>query len=157
MMFSCANRILVVLFILSAVSGMAQSFRVLYARTLHLRSGDVPEWDWFAGKTPDGTRYDLEFEAGRNATEASLWIDGDGDDRFTTAREYARRLIAVHGLNVPELIRALDASAPGVAAQVAGFCHASGMDLKSQEVATALAGGSGDVRSGFESFLQALP
>ncbi|MCF7762915.1 MAG: hypothetical protein K9N62_04520 [Verrucomicrobia bacterium] len=86
-----------------------------------------------------------------------IWIDGDGDDRFTAAREYARRLIAVHGLNVPELIRALDASAPGVAAQVAGFCHASGMDLKSQEVATALAGGSGDVRAGFESFLQALP
>ena len=86
-----------------------------------------------------------------------VWIDGDGDGAFTAAREYARRLIASHGLKIPELIRALNGSAPGVAAQVAGFCHASGIDLKSKEVSTALVSGSRDVRAGFESFLRAMP
>src|SRR4026209_564816 len=40
------------------------------AKTYHLRSGTAPEWQEFAGKTPDGKRLDVRFNATRNANEA---------------------------------------------------------------------------------------
>jgi len=50
---------------------------VLHARTVHLRSGDQPEWEQFATRTPDGPRLDLTFNAPRNDTEATLFIRQD--------------------------------------------------------------------------------
>ncbi|MBI3417568.1 MAG: CehA/McbA family metallohydrolase [Verrucomicrobia bacterium] len=52
----------------------ASEVRLLTNGRIHLRSGDVPEWAEFAGRTPDGRRLDLRFSAQANATEATLFI-----------------------------------------------------------------------------------
>jgi hypothetical protein len=43
----------------------------------HLRSGNVPEWEEFAARTPDGRRLDLRFTAQENVSETTLFIRQD--------------------------------------------------------------------------------
>ena len=50
---------------------------VLNSGPTHLRSGDVPEWEEFAARTPNGRRLDLRFTTQTNASEATLFIRQD--------------------------------------------------------------------------------
>lgn len=50
------------------------SGEVLDSRMHHLRSGAEPEWEEFAGKTPEGKRLDFKFQAEANAEDARLFI-----------------------------------------------------------------------------------
>jgi hypothetical protein len=50
-----------------------------------------------------------------------IWIDGDGDGRFTTARAYAERLVAESSANTVRLLRALSEYDEAVAVQAAAM------------------------------------
>ena len=61
--------------ILATVLGCEQSTAVvLEAKSYHLRSGAVAEWEEFEGKTPHGSRLDVKFQAKRNRSDATLFL-----------------------------------------------------------------------------------
>ena len=51
-----------------------------------------------------------------------IWLDGDGDGRFTAARTYAKRLVNEHGSDPAKLVSALNGFDEAVAAQAASLC-----------------------------------
>lgn len=85
-----------------------------------------------------------------------IWLDADGDGRFTAARGYARRLIEQHGTNPNVLLPALGRFDEATAAQIASLCVAAGVDIRSDSFRRALEKAAEPVRSGFERFGSAL-
>ncbi|MDB6036518.1 MAG: hypothetical protein JWM99_359 [Verrucomicrobiales bacterium] len=79
MLFRFRWRIVVALLLLTIHSAVARTDLdlILNSRSLHLRSGDKPEWDEFAGKNPDARRLDLHFTAQSNVGESTLFIRQD--------------------------------------------------------------------------------
>jgi len=60
---------------LATVVGCGHSTaNVLDAKSYHLRSGAVAEWEEFEGKTPHGSRLDVKFQAKRNRSDSTLFI-----------------------------------------------------------------------------------
>jgi hypothetical protein len=84
-----------------------------------------------------------------------IWLDADGDGRFTAARGYARRLIEQHGTNPNSLLPALIHFDEAVAAQVASFCVAAGADILSEPFRRALEKAAEPAQRGFERFISA--
>ena len=65
----------VTILILATVVGCRQSTaNVLDAKSYHLRSGTVAEWEEFEGKTPHGSSLDVKFQAKRNRSDSTLFI-----------------------------------------------------------------------------------
>jgi hypothetical protein len=61
--------------ILATILGCGQgTANVLDAKSYHLRSGTVAEWEEFEGKTPHGSRLDVKFNAKRNRSDSTLFI-----------------------------------------------------------------------------------
>ena len=81
-----------------------------------------------------------------------IWLDADGDGRFTAARGYARQLVERHGTNPQNLLPALARFDEATAAQAASLCVAGGVDINSDSFRRALDSAEGSVRRGFESF-----
>ncbi|MEW6159710.1 MAG: CehA/McbA family metallohydrolase, partial [Verrucomicrobiota bacterium] len=84
-----------------------------------------------------------------------IWIDGDGDGKFTAARAYARGLAERSGKDLPLLFAELKAFDSSVAAQAASFVAADGLDLHSSPVAEMIRAAPEPVRLGFERFAEA--
>jgi hypothetical protein len=81
-----------------------------------------------------------------------IWLDADGDGRFTSARGYARKLVERHGTNPQALLSALASFDEVTAVQAASVCAAAGMSFDSDSFHRALDSAAGPVRRGFESF-----
>src|SRR5215475_4392293 len=81
-----------------------------------------------------------------------VWIDADGDGRFTPARDYARRLMTRLGDNPVELTRALNDFDEAVAAQVASLCAAAISSVKWNELTSALRSAAPHVQRGFAAY-----
>jgi len=81
-----------------------------------------------------------------------IWLDADADGRFTSARDYARQLVARHGADPVKLLPALKNFDEAVAAQAASLCAASGTRLNSLEVQKAIRSSALQVRRGFDSY-----
>lgn len=86
-----------------------------------------------------------------------VWVDADGDGKFTAAREYAQALIQRVGTDPEKLIPALAAYDEAVAVQAAGLCRAAGRDPRDISFSTALASAQEHVKTGFASFAATLP
>jgi hypothetical protein len=86
-----------------------------------------------------------------------IWLDGDGDGRFTAARAYAKRLVNEHGSDPAKLVSALNRFDEAVAAQAASFCAAAGQSLSSPALAEALKAGAPHVQRGFKAFAATQP
>lgn len=84
-----------------------------------------------------------------------IYVDGDGDGRFTAPRGYAQALVAKYGPGPEKLVPALAEFDSATAAQAASLCRAAGTDLQSAAFQTALTPASVPVREGFEAFLGA--
>jgi hypothetical protein len=84
-----------------------------------------------------------------------VWIDNDGDGKFTAAREYARKLVRAHGQNTKELIAALNAYDRAVAAQTASLLKAEGVNLGQADVRAFISNAAPPVKEGFLSFIAA--
>jgi hypothetical protein len=82
-----------------------------------------------------------------------VWIDGDNDGKFTSAREYAEAVMKRAGGNVAKLIVALAAYDEAVAVQAASLCRKQGIDPRSSEFVKALGSASPAVKSGFKAYL----
>jgi hypothetical protein len=86
-----------------------------------------------------------------------IWLDGDGDGRFTAARTYAKRLVNKYGTDSAKLIFALDRFDEAVAAQAASFYAATGQSFAAPEFAEALKSGAPHVQRGFNAFAATRP
>jgi hypothetical protein len=81
-----------------------------------------------------------------------IWLDADGDGRFTAARGYARKLVEQHGTNPQSLLPALGRFDEATAVQVASLCVAAGVDINSDSVRRALDSAAEPIRRGFDSY-----
>jgi hypothetical protein len=81
-----------------------------------------------------------------------IWLDADGDGRFSCARDYARQLVARHGTDPVKLLPALKNFDEAVAAQAASLCAASGTRLNSPGVQKNIRSSAPHARRGFESY-----
>jgi hypothetical protein len=81
-----------------------------------------------------------------------IFLDADGDGRFTPARDYARKLIEEHGLTSARLLPALKDYDEAVAAQAASLCAARGARIDGEEFSAALGSAAPQVQRGFAAF-----
>ncbi len=85
----------------------------------------------------------------------AVWIDSDGDGQWTSAYEYAQRLMTRHGKDVPNWIQALAEYDEAVAVQAATRMQAQGIALQTPEVATAIRKAGPHVERGFQQYFEA--
>jgi hypothetical protein len=85
----------------------------------------------------------------------AVWTDADGDRRQSSARDYAQRLWTDSEKQVDRLVKNLATYDAAVAAHAAHLYHASGGDLDSAELKTALAASTPNVREGFRDYYAA--
>ena len=85
-----------------------------------------------------------------------VWVDADGDGKFTSARAYAVTLLRESGSDPGRLIPALGEYDEAVSIQAASLCQAAGHDIRAEDFARALADASGPVRKGFGAFAATL-
>jgi hypothetical protein len=84
-----------------------------------------------------------------------VWIDADGDGRFTSPREFAQSLITKHGKDAAGIVPALGPYDEAVACQAADLLLQSGVDLTSPGYAAKLQQAPEAVRRGFSALLAA--
>jgi len=97
---------------------------------------------------------DLAWTPRLLAATNPVWVDADGDGKFTSARGYARQIVDRIGVNPPNLIPALANFDQAVASQVASFCSDRGADLTSVHFQSALTRAPSPVQAGFTAYLQ---
>ncbi|MFM8468601.1 MAG: CehA/McbA family metallohydrolase [Limisphaerales bacterium] len=81
-----------------------------------------------------------------------VWLDADGDGKFTAARGYAEQLVQRHGMDAGKLFPALAHYDEAVAAQAASLCHAAGKDLRGVEYQRALRDAARAVQHGWVNY-----
>ncbi|MEN9574607.1 MAG: hypothetical protein RL514_2462 [Verrucomicrobiota bacterium] len=86
-----------------------------------------------------------------------VWVDGDGDGKFSSARAYAEQLVQRHGTDAAKLFPALAAYDEAVTAQAASLCHAAGKDLRSLEFTRAMRSAARQVQHGWVNYAGTVP
>jgi len=81
-----------------------------------------------------------------------VWVDGDGDGEFTSARARAAKLLKRIGVDPTKLLPAMVSFDEAVAAQAASLCEAAGANLDSDRWRQALNVASPAVRRGFQCY-----
>ncbi len=81
-----------------------------------------------------------------------IWIDADGDGKFTAARDYAKLLVQHAGTEPDKLLPALASYDEAVAVQAASLCQAAGKDIRSLEFVRRLKSAAPHVQKGFAAF-----
>ncbi|HEV3386445.1 MAG TPA: CehA/McbA family metallohydrolase [Gemmata sp.] len=85
----------------------------------------------------------------------AVWIDGDGDGRRTSAREYARKLIEDAGGDWGKVLPMLTDYDEAVAAQVAGLLRVRGISPSDKDVRKAASEAGEHVLRGFDAYAEA--
>ena len=86
-----------------------------------------------------------------------VWLDADGDGKYTSPRAYAKNLVAQCAGNASQLLTTLAGYDAAISAQAAGLCQVQGMDVRSQPFHQSLQLASESVRQGFAEFIKTLP
>jgi len=86
-----------------------------------------------------------------------IWVDGDGDGKFTAPRAYAKDIIARVGTEPTKLIPELAKFDEAVATQAASLCQAAGREVRSTQFEEALKKALPHVRRGFAAYATTLP
>lgn len=81
-----------------------------------------------------------------------IWVDADGDNRFTSAFAYATTLKTQYQSRLPQLIDALGSYDEAVATQIAGLYHDAGDPGLEGELRALGTKAAPPVRAGFEMF-----
>jgi hypothetical protein len=81
-----------------------------------------------------------------------VWIDGDGDGRFTSARAYAEGVMQKNRPDLKAIFRGLRSFDEAVAAQAASLCVAAGVSLEGPAYADSMEAATPAARRGFEAF-----
>jgi hypothetical protein len=77
-----------------------------------------------------------------------IWVDADGDGRFTAARGYAKGIVEKNGTDSTKLVFALENFDEAVSVQAASLCAAAGVNIDARELQTARP----QVKRGFEAY-----
>ena len=85
-----------------------------------------------------------------------IWVDADGDGKFTAARAYAKELWMRIGADPVKLLAELASYDQAVTAQAASFGHAGKLDLRSIEFKRLLATAPEHVQKGVTAFIATL-
>ncbi|GDY21643.1 hypothetical protein LBMAG56_29900 [Verrucomicrobiota bacterium] len=85
-----------------------------------------------------------------------VWVDADGDGKFTAARAYAQSLVARFGPTAQRLVPALADYDRAVATQAASLCHAAGVEVRTPVFGVALRLVPPAVGEGFVAFIESL-
>ncbi len=85
-----------------------------------------------------------------------VFLDGDGDGKWTSPRGSAEALIARVGTDPTKLLPALADYDEAVSTQAAGLCRTAGRDVRGPEFTSALARAATPVRRGFAAFARGL-
>ena len=85
-----------------------------------------------------------------------IWVDGDGDGKFTAPRAYAKEIIKRTGTEPAKLIPELAKFDEAIAVQAASLCQAAGHDVRSSGFEEALKKALPHVRRGFEAYATTL-
>ena len=85
----------------------------------------------------------------------AVWLDADGDGKRTPAYDYAQRLVASSGGDLPTLLKSLADYDESVAAQAANLWQAAGRSLLSDEAQTALKTAAPQTARGIRAYLDA--
>jgi hypothetical protein len=85
----------------------------------------------------------------------AVWIDGDGDGKRTSAREYAERLVGANGKEVEKLIPTLAEYDQAVAVHAAALLQSRGVAIEGPEVAASVKKAGAHVADGFRHYFEA--
>ncbi len=108
---------------------------------------------WPTGKPYQPTSPDWEpYTLG---VSGAVWVDGDGDGRRSSARDYAWQIHAKAGASLDSVVKALHAYDAAVAVQAAHLYREAGGALDGEAFTAAMATGPQSVRSGFRAYLDA--
>ncbi len=86
---------------------------------------------------------------------APIYVDADGDGVFSSAREYASRLVEAHGASLPALFKALADHDAVVSSHAAELLEVRGVDVDGPEARAMLATAAAPVRQGIERYVAA--
>jgi hypothetical protein len=86
-----------------------------------------------------------------------IWVDGDGDGKFTAPRAYAKEIVQRADADPTKLISELEKFDEAVATQAASLYQATGRDARSPEIEDALNKSLPHVRRGFAAYVATLP
>jgi hypothetical protein len=111
-----------------------------------------PYWPIPRPYQPDRTEWDPRVVGSTDP----IRIDGDGDGRYTSPLEYARRIVEGGGGAPEKIVQALASYDTAVATQAASVCRARGLDLRSAPFRRAIEGAAPPVRHGFVAYLNML-
>ncbi len=118
-----------------------------YVLIASLDFNPTPEWGLARPYQPTSRHFDLRLLGATNP----IRVDGDGDGRFSSARDYATRLLAQRP-STDQLLAALASFDSRVAAQCAELLEASGQDLNSAEWRSLLERAAPGTRLGFDAY-----
>jgi len=99
----------------------------------------------------------IDLDTGIIGATNPIWIDGDADGQFTSARSYAETLFKDHGGDLPGLVRALASHDAATAAQVAEQLLLHAPESLAKVEADLLEDAAPQARKGFQNFRGALP
>jgi hypothetical protein len=85
-----------------------------------------------------------------------IYLDGDGDGRWTSPRGQAETLVKQVGTDPGRLVTTLEAYDEAVSAQAAEICHLAGVDVLDADFACRLDASTEPVRRGFASYIATL-
>jgi hypothetical protein len=85
-----------------------------------------------------------------------IYIDGDGDGKYTSPRDYAKKLYRKHKDDLRALFKGLRDYDQAVAIQAASLLQANDVDLDSSVIKRLLSRASPTIRRGFSTFLEAI-
>jgi hypothetical protein len=111
----------------------------------------APYWPIPKPYQPTSPRWEGRVIASTNP----IWLDADGDGKFSAARVYARRLIAEAGGDTAKLLAALNGFDETVSVQAASLMAAAGQPLDSPQFVELLKSASDQVQRGVRAFTTA--
>jgi hypothetical protein len=86
-----------------------------------------------------------------------IWLDADGDGKFSSAHDYAKTLLSRFGPNPATLLPELAKYDEAVCVQAASLCQSAGHDIRGEEFVRRLKTSSDSVRHAFERYTATLP
>ena len=93
-----------------------------------------------------------KWEGRAIASTNPIWIDADGDGKFSPARKYAQEMIERHGTDPARLLPALGRYDEAVSTQAASLCAAAGAKLNQSPFSDALKSAAPQVAAGFAAY-----
>jgi len=112
----------------------------------------APFWESPRSYQPTSKKHDPRLQGATNP----IFIDGDGDEKYTPPRIQAEQLFSRHKREIGALLEALRPLDRAVATQLAALMHDAGHDLRGPDIQKRIASISA-AKSGFSDFIATLP